>query len=113
MEVKINKEINDYEEQFFFGFSLKQCLTLLLIVVIGLILGVLLSAAGVNFDVILFIVILVSLPVAFLGFYSYNGMSAAQSIRAFIRSTILMPDVLLYVGENTYFELFRSYRKET
>ena len=112
MEVKINKEISDYEEQFFFGFSLKQCLTLLFIVVIGIILGVLLSSAGVEFDVILFIVILVSLPAAFLGFYSYNGMSAAQSIRAFIRSTFLMPDVLPYVGENIYFELFRSYRKE-
>ena len=112
MEVKINKEIGDYNEQLFFGFSPRQTLTAIIIVFTSIAIAIITGNIDLDNSVTALLIIIICGPIAFLGFYSYNGLSAWQLILALVRSTILMPPYLTYQSENIYYDLFRSYKKE-
>ena len=42
------------------------------------------------------------------GFVRYNGMSAEQFIVAWVQSELLLPDRLLYKGENLYYDFMED-----
>ena len=104
MEVRINKEIRDYSESIFFGLSLRQCIcsVLAMLTAVGLYFG-LRSAVG-QLE-IGWVCILGAIPFAALGFLKYQGMTAEQLVIAVVRTELLLPDQLLFRGENIYADI--------
>jgi len=101
MEVRINKEVKDYQESIFFGLSLRQFLFSLLAV--GVAVSVYFGLRGVvGTSEVGWICILAALPFAMCGFFKYNGMPAEKFISAFLRSEYLMPKKLTFKADNVY-----------
>lgn len=108
MEIKINKEIKEYNETMFFGLSVRQFIFAIL--ACG-------AAVGVYFglkpyletETLSWVCMLAAAPFAALGFIRYNGMFAEQIAKAWIRSEILMPRHLTFTGKN---ELHDKRKKE-
>lgn len=104
MEVRINKEVRNYQESLFFGLSLRQFLFALLAVAV---------AVGVYFGLrpvpgngeIGWVCVLAAFPFALGGFFQYNGMNLEQFLWAFLRSEFLMPKRLTFKSENVYTKL--------
>ena len=88
IEVKINKEIQRYQESILFGLSLRQMVFALLAigVAVGAYFGLkpLIGAAEVGW-----VCMLAAFPFAMCGFFTYNGMPAERFLLAVIRSEIL------------------------
>ena len=101
IEVRINKEVRDYQESLFFGLSLRQFLFALLavLVAVGVYLG-LHNVAG-NGE-IGWICVLTAFPFALGGFFTYNGMTFERFLLAVIRSELLYPGKLVFRAENLY-----------
>ena len=101
IEVRINKEVRDYQESVFFGLSLRQLIFALLAVLV---------AVGVYFGLrnvvgsgdIGWICILAAFPFAMGGFFTYNGMTFEKFLLALIRSGLLYPRKLVFRSENLY-----------
>jgi len=101
IEVRINKEVRDYQESLFFGLSLRQFLFALLAVLV---------AVGVYFGLrnvvgpgeIGWMCVLAAFPFALGGFFTYNGMTFERFVQAFIRSEFLCPKRLVFRSENFY-----------
>ena len=102
MEVKINKEVREYEESLFFGLSLRQFIFALLAVLVAVAVYFLLR--GVTAEVG-WICILAAFPFALGGFFRYNGMNLEQFLWAFIRSALLCPKRLVFKSDNLYAKL--------
>lgn len=115
IEVRINKEVRDYQESLFFGLSLRQLVFALLAV---------LAAVGLYFGLrnivgsgeIGWICVLSAFPFALGGFFTYNGMTFEKFLLAFIRSELLYPKKLVFRSENLYANVlkdsFRELRKD-
>ena len=101
MEVKINKEIRDYQESMFFGLSLRQCIFSLLAVgtAVGIYFGLQDVVGGMDVG---WICILGAAPFAACGFVRYHGLTAEQFVVVWFRSEFLMPEQLVCIPENTY-----------
>ena len=101
MEVRINKEVRNYQESLFFGLSLRQLLFALLAVAV---------AVGVYFGLrpvlgngeIGWVCVLVAFPFALGGFFQYNGMTLERFLLAYIRSEFLFPRRLVFKSDNIY-----------
>ena len=101
MEVRINKEVRDYQESVFFGLSLRQLIFALLAVLV---------AVGVYFGLrnvagsgeISWMCILAAFPFALGGFFTYNGMTFEKFLLALIRDQLLYPQKLAFRSENLY-----------
>ena len=101
MEVRINKEVRNYQESLFFGLSLRQFLFALLAVAV---------AVGVYFGLrpvlengeIGWVCILAAFPFALGGFFQYNGMTLERFLLAYIRSEFLFPRRLVFKSDNIY-----------
>ena len=101
MEVRINKEVRDYQESVFFGLSLRQLIFALLAVLVAV--GVYFGLRNiVSSGEIGWICVLAAFPFALGGFFTYNGMTLERFILAFIRSEILYPKKLVFKSENLY-----------
>ena len=101
MEVRINKEVRDYQESLFFGLSLRQFVFALLAVAVavGVYFG-LRSMVG-NADVG-WLCVLAAFPFALGGFFQYNGMTLERFLLAYIRSEFLFPRRLVFKSDNIY-----------
>ena len=90
LEVRVNKEVRNYQESIFFGLSLRQLFFALLAVAV---------AVGVYFGLrpvlgegeIGAVCVLAAFPFALGGFFQYNGMNLEQFLLAFLRSELLCP----------------------
>lgn len=101
MEIKINKEIRDYQESMFFGLSLRQCVFSLLAV--GAALGIYFGLHDAVGDMdIGWLCILGAAPFAACGFVRYHGLTAEQLVAVWFRSEFLMPERLIDIPENIY-----------
>lgn len=102
MEVKMNKEIRDYQESMFFGLNFRQFFCSLLAVA---------AAVGIYFTARDFIgeeftgwlCILGAAPFAVCGFVKYHGMTAEQFLWAVIKSEFLYPKRLTFQSEDIYY----------
>ena len=90
LEVRINKEVRDYQESLFFGLTLRQ----FMFVYFGLrpALG---SEVG-------WVCVLAAFPFALCGFFQYNSMTFEQFILAVIRSELLYPKRLVFKSDHLY-----------
>ena len=101
MEVRINKEVRNYQESLFFGLTLRQFIFALLAVAV---------AVGVYFGLrpvmgegeIGWLCVLAAFPFALGGFFQYNGMTLEQFLLAFLRTELLYPGKLVFKSENLY-----------
>ena len=101
MEIKIPKEIRDYQESIYFGLSARQFIFSVVAVVL---------AVGVYFifkpvlgtEVVSWLCILCATPFATMGFFRYNGLNFEQFVRAWIRSQFLMPTRLTFQAQNLF-----------
>ena len=101
MEIRINKEVRNYQESLFFGLSLRQLLFALLAVAV---------AVGVYFGLrpvlgtgeIGWVCVLAAFPFALGGFFQYNGMTLERFLLAYIRSEFLFPRRLVFRSDNIY-----------
>lgn len=108
MEVKINREIRDYQESIFFGLNLRQlCFSIL---AIGVAVGIYFGLKDVlGTETVSWLCILGAVPFGAMGFVKYNGMNAEQLAAAYIKSEILMPKHLCFESENLYYQIMREY----
>jgi len=101
LEVRINKEVRDYQESLFFGLSLRQLLFALLAVLVAV--GVYFSLKDVvGSGEIGWVCVLAAFPFALGGFFTYNGMTFERFFLAVIRSELLYPRKLVFKSENLY-----------
>ena len=90
MEVKINKDIREFSESIFFGLSMRQFIFSILACLVAVVLYFLLKPYF-GIETLSWVCILGAAPFAALGFIKYNGMTAEEFVKAFIKSEILMP----------------------
>ena len=104
MEVRINREIRDYTESMFFGLSLRQFFFSVLAcgVAVGIYLGL---NPILGTETTSWLCIVAAFPFAVLGFLKYNGMTAEKFIAAWIKSTFMIPKVLLFGNTNYYYTM--------
>ena len=104
MEVRINREIRDYTESMFFGLSLRQFFFSVLAcgVAVGIYLGL---SPILGTETTSWLCIVAAFPFAVLGFLKYNGMTAEKFIAAWIKSTFMIPKVLLFGNTNYYYAM--------
>ena len=101
IEVRINKEVRDYQESLFFGLSLRQFLFSLLAVLVAVGLYFALRSV-VGSGEIGWICVLAAFPFALCGFFTYNGMTFEKFLLAVIRDQLLFPKRLVFRAENLY-----------
>lgn len=102
IDIKINRDMTEYEEKWA-GMSIKQLIFGALAVVSGAG-GYFLMKRMINVDIAIYLSILFAAPFAAIGFFSYNGMSCVQFLKALIRH-YSMPTVLVYRS----FDVFETY----
>jgi len=100
LEVRINKEVRNYQESLLFGLSLRQLLFALLAVLVAV--GVYFALGNVVGSEIGWVCILAAFPFALGGFFTYNGMTFEKFLLAVIRSELLYPRKLVFKSENLY-----------
>ena len=106
MEVKINREIRDYQESIFFGLNLRQLIFSVL--AIGVAVGIYFGLRNVlGTETVSWLCILGAVPFGAMGFVKYNGMTAEQFLAAFIKSEFLMPKYLCFEGEDVYYTFLK------
>ena len=112
MEVRINREIRDYTESMFFGLSLRQFFFSVLAcgVAVGIYLGL---NPILGTETTSWLCIVAAFPLAVMGFLKYNGMTAEKFIAAWIKSTFMIPKVLLFGNTNYYYAMLAEESPET
>lgn len=108
IEIKIPKEVRDYQESILFGLSFRQLVFSALAVGVALLLYFGLR----NFvgdGEIGWICIVAAFPFALAGFFRYNGMNFEQFLWAVIRSELLYPKKLNYKSRNLYVKAMEDF----
>lgn len=90
MEVKINKDIREYNEAVFFGMSMRQCVGagLAVLAAVGAYFGL---HSRMGTETVSWLCILAAAPFAALGFVRYHGMTCEQALWVWLRSELLEP----------------------
>ena len=112
IEVRINKEVRNYQESLFFGLSLRQLIFALLAIAVAV--GVYFGLRSVlDSGEIGWVCVICAFPFALGGFFQYNGMTLERFLLAYIRSEFLYPHRLVFQSDNLYVKLMdRSTVKE-
>ncbi len=101
MEIKMNKEIQDYQESFFFGLSMRQSFFSLLAVAAAV--SVYLGLKDIlGTEITGWMSILSAAPFAGCGFFKYHQMTLEQFVWAWLKSEVLYPKRLVFRSENLY-----------
>nr|WP_243421342.1 PrgI family protein [Pseudoflavonifractor phocaeensis] len=101
LEVRVNKEVRNYQEGLFFGLSLRQLVFALLAV--GVAVGVYFALRGLlGTGEIGWVCVLAAFPFAIAGFFQYNGMTFERFVLAMICSQLLTPARLVFRVDNLY-----------
>lgn len=106
MEVKINKDIREFQESIFFGLSMRQFIFSILACLVAVLLYFLLKPYF-DIETLSWVCILGAVPFAVLGFVKYNGMTAEQFIVCWFRSKFLFSTPFLFQAENYYAKEFK------
>lgn len=100
VEIKVNREIRNYNEAIFLGLSMRQLIFSAL--AIGVAIGVYFLLRDVMpLETRSWVCILCAAPFGALGFVSYNGMTAEKLLIAVIKY-LITPKVLVYQPENEF-----------
>lgn len=107
LEVRINKEVRNYQESLFFGLTLRQfiCSLFAVAAALGTYFG-LQSVLGTG--EVGWACVLAAFPFALCGFFSYNGMTAEQFLLAVFRTEVRYPKRLQFRSNNLYAEAMKN-----
>lgn len=109
IDVKLNKELQDYHESVFFGLSLRQ--TVCSVLAIGTAVGLhFLLSPYLHSEIVSWISLLGAIPFALMGFFRYNGMTAEKFFVAWFQCKILEPRVLCCEPTNVYLDITKYLR---
>lgn len=106
MEIKLNKEIREYTESIFFGLTMRQCFFSVL-ACIGAVIVYFYTIDTLGMEITSWLCILVAMPLAALGFVTYQGMNAEEIFLTAICSMILSHRKLYFITTNIYYELLK------
>ena len=107
MEVKINREIRAYTESMFFGLSLRQFIFSVCACGMAVALYFVLRPYF-GMETVSWMCVISAAPFAVMGFISYHGMTAEQSVWAWIKSEFFMPKRLIFQPVNIYHEALKG-----
>lgn len=110
MEVRINKEINDYSESIFFGLNMRQCFFSFIacLVAVGI---YFLTIDVLGTELTSWLCMIGAAPFAALGFVKYQGMNAEQIVVVAWRSFLLSKRDLIDQPVNLYYDQLDNYFK--
>lgn len=101
MEIKINKEIRNYYEQFIMGMSLRNMVFALIGIAVGLIIGFSLRGKA-SMEALSWIIPAAVVPFFLFGFKKVNGMYMEKFMAVWFRSVFLFPKKLILKDDNIY-----------
>lgn len=107
----MNKEIQEYQESFFFGLSMRQCFFSLLAVAAatGIYLG---FKDTLGTEITGWLSVLSAAPFAGCGFFKYHQMTLEQFLWAWLKSEVLYPKKLVFCSENLYVQCLDEMMQE-
>lgn len=107
MEVKVNKDIQEYQENMYFGLTMRQFFFSVLgcATAIGL---YFLCRNTLGLEVTTWVCVLGVVPWAAMGFLKYNGMSAEQFVWCWFKTKYLEPRHYLSEPVSYYYEIMRE-----
>lgn len=97
----MNKEIQEFQESFFFGLSMRQCFfsVLAIAAAVGVYLG---TKAVCGTEIAGWLSVFAAAPFAGCGFFCYHQMTLEKFIWAWLKSEILYPRKFVFQSENLY-----------
>lgn len=101
IQVKINKEILNYQETIFFGLTMRQFVCAVLAVGAAVGLYMLLSPFA-GRETVSWVCILGASPFAIAGFFQYNGMKLEKFLWAWFKFSFLLCNHRIWKSENRY-----------
>lgn len=110
MEVKINKEINNYQESIFFGLSMRQFVFSVLAVAVAVVLYFVLNPY-LGTETVSWVCVLGAAPFAAMGFFKYHGMTAEQFVINWVRTELIEPKYFRFQSQSLYYRLMESTAK--
>lgn len=111
IEIKINKEINNYKENIFFGLTLRQfvCSAAAVAIAVG---AYFVCVPILGEEAVSWICILCAVPMGAAGFIEYNGMHLEQLLWAICKTQLLCAGKRVWRAQNYYFDAFVMVIKE-
>ena len=103
MEVKIPKEVRQHKESVFFGLSARQFFCAALAVIFAVVVY-LTCYKTIGKETASWLCIVLAVPFAAAGFFSYNGLTFEQFLWAVVKSELLFAGERKYISENPYYE---------
>lgn len=101
MEVRVNKEVRNYQESVFFGLTLRQLIFSALAVICAVLLYFALKDV-IGTSEVGWVCVLGAAPFAACGFFTYNGMPAEKFALAWLHSEFIYPRQLIFKAETIY-----------
>ena len=82
MNIKINKDFEEYKDDFARGFTLSEVVSIAVSLVLsGILVYCLWAFGGIKPDIAVYIAVPFGIPILMLGFYKYQGMSVVALIK--------------------------------
>ena len=110
MEVKINKEISNYQESMFFGLSMRQFVFSVLAVAVAVVLYFVLNPY-LGTETVSWVCVLGAAPFAAMGFFKYHGMTAEQFVINWVRTELIEPKHFRFQSQSLYFQMMKNAAK--
>lgn len=107
IEVKINKEISNYQESIFFGLSMRQFVFSVLAVIVAVVLYFVLNPY-LGTETVSWVCVLGAAPFATMGFFKYHGMTAEQFVINWIRTELIEPKRFKFQSKSVYYQLMET-----
>ncbi len=97
----MNKEIQEFQESFFFGLSMRQCFfsVLAIAAAVGVYLG---TKDTCGTEIAGWLSVFAAAPFAGCGFFRYHQMTLEKFVWVWLKSEILCPKKLVFQSENLY-----------
>ena len=110
MEVKINKEISNYQESMFFGLSMRQFVFSVLAVAVAVVLYFVLNPY-LGTETVSWVCVLGAAPFAAMGFFKYHGMTAEQFVINWVRTELIEPKYFRFQSLSLYSQMMKNAAK--
>ena len=110
MEVKINKEISNYQERMFFGLSMRQIVFSVLAVAVAVVLYFALTPY-LGTETVSWVCVLGAAPFAAMGFFKYHGMTAEQFVINWVRTELIEPKYFRFQSQRLYCQMMKNAAK--
>ena len=107
MEVRVNKDIQEYKESMFFGLTLRQFFFSALgcAAAVGI---YFLCRDALGLEITTWLCVLGVIPFAAAGFLRYNGMHAEKFIAAYVKSRFVFPSEYISRPKPIYYEMMEE-----